>query len=71
MIQLTTTEAYTVLDETDKKVIEHELQSLFDQAKEAGKEMNYRFFFEDKKTIALEVYWDGLIVETFRFSKNK
>lgn len=70
MKRLSETEAYTALDDTDLQVINHELQSLFDQAKDAGKVMVYQYFLEDEKTITLEVYWDGEKVETYRFSKN-
>lgn len=67
MIKLSKDEAYAALSDTDKKVIEYELDSLHSQAANAGKEMTYEFFQEDDAIIALVVSWNGEQVELYRF----
>jgi predicted DNA-binding protein len=70
MIKLAKVDAYQSMDETDFKIMDQELNDLFNSGQRNGREMTQEFFLEDENTILLVIYWDGVEVERFSF-KNK
>jgi hypothetical protein len=69
MIKISKIDAYAGMDEIDFKVMDQELNQIFSQR--GNKEMTHQFFLDgDGECIVMEVYFDGKLVETYRF-KNK
>jgi len=68
LIKLEEKEAYLFLDDTDIKVIEHELTDLHNSFSRDKRHMTWKYYL-DGNSIFLLVYWDDLEVKRFAFKK--
>lgn len=70
MIKISKNEAYSELDDIDVKVIDQELDLMFNSDQRFGREMTTQFFLKDEDTINLLVYWDGQEVANYEFKRK-
>ena len=68
MIEISERKAIQAMDENDFTVLEDELHLL--KSSNSGKEQTERYF-TDGTMIFLKVYWDGELVHTVSFTKNR
>jgi hypothetical protein len=70
MKKISKVDAYQALDEMDFKVMDQELESVFNSDQRGNREMNHQFFLDNDGYIVLEMYWDGEKVHSLSF-ENK
>jgi len=70
MIKISKNEAYSGLDDIDVKVIDQELDLMFNSDQRFEREMTTQFFLKDEDTINLLVYWDDQEVANYEFKRK-
>lgn len=70
MKKISKVDAYQGLSKIDFKVMDQELQSVFNSDQRKGRNMTHQFFLDNDGYIVLEMYWDDTLVQTMSF-ENK
>lgn len=70
MKKISRVDAFAGMDEIDHKVMEQELQSIFESDQRNEREQTQQFYLDEENFIVLDVLWEDTVVQTLRF-KNK
>ncbi|MEC1666369.1 hypothetical protein [Bacillus mojavensis] len=71
MKKISKVDAFNVMDEIDFKVMDQEVDLVFNSDQRNGREMTQQFFSDDSGDILLELYWENKLVHAVRFKNNK
>lgn len=67
-VRITRPEAYSKFKEEDFELMDEELNRLYQESKEAGKEQTMEFFYmKEKDLVILEIYWDLELVSEITY----
>jgi hypothetical protein len=70
MKKISKVDAYQGMGDIDFKVMDQELETVFNSNQRNGRDMTHQFFLDGVGYLVLEIYWDDQLVQTLRF-ENK
>ena len=70
MKKITRVDAFNRMDEIDRKVMDQELESIFNSDQRNGRKITQQFFLDADGSIVIEIYWDEITIHTLRFNNK-
>ncbi|MBS4191781.1 hypothetical protein KHA94_16445 [Bacillus sp. FJAT-49705] len=71
MKKISKVDAYAGMSAIDQMVMDQEVQAVFESDQRNGRKMTDQFFLDKDGFLFLEMYWDGVLVQTLCFGKPK